>query len=97
MCNHTLSSFHANSTSMKNKMMGKAFPLLPKTNLFLPGRPQISGSNKKVFNWVEFLCKKLMLFGPAGKCNSPSHRGTTFSLLNWVPFSQHWKGKKYSN
>lgn len=46
MGNHTLSSFHANDTSMKNKMMGKAFSLLPKTNLSLPGKPKISGSNK---------------------------------------------------
>lgn len=57
MCNHTLSSFHANSTSMKNKMMGKAFPLLPKTNLSLPGRPQISGSNKKALIGWNFYAK----------------------------------------
>lgn len=31
---------------MKNKMMEKAFPLLPKTNLSFLGRPQILGSNK---------------------------------------------------
>ena len=56
--NHTLSSLHANGTSLKNKMTGKAFPLLPKTK----GRPQIWGSNKGPLTGWNFYAKARVIW-----------------------------------